>query len=204
MSKSTDLFGVEPLNISATNINTGTLPAAQLPIIPKNKGGLGQDVSVGLTNGYIAVVSGGQITIGPPPASQSRVQLAMLSDPFFNASLWYPGQYIALDSTNKSYSTGFWNNVAGYSPAVTETLSKFTVQSDPNVSSFSANGDVSVWVQPLGGAEYDTGIVIPVTVGNNFFQNLVDTVTLNAGDQIKFSLDVAASAQWITIYAIRQ
>lgn len=204
MSNSTDLFGIEPLNISATNINTGTLPAAQLPIIPKNKGGLGQDVSVGLTNGQVAIVSGGQITIGPLPAPQSRVQLAMLSDPFFNACLWYPNQFIALDSANKSYSSIFYNNIAGYSSAVTETLSKFTVQLDPWVSWFSADGNVSIWVQPLDAAEYDTGIVIPVTVGNKFFQNLVDTVILNAGDQIKFRIDVAAFAQWISIYAHRQ
>ncbi len=200
MSNNTDLFGIEPLNIGLS----GVLPVSQLPIVPKDKGGFGQDVSVGLTDGQVAIVSGGQITIGPLPASQSRVQLAMLSDPFFNACVWYTGQHIALDSANKSYSTGFWNNIAGYSPAVTETLSKITVQLDPNVSSFSANGNVSIWVQPLGGSEYDTGIFIPVTVGNNFFQNLVDTVTLNAGDQIKFSLDVAASAQWISIYAHRQ
>ena len=200
MSNNTDLFGIEPLNIGLS----GVLPVSQLPIVPKDKGGFGQDVSVGLTDGQVAIVSGGQITIGPLPASQSRVQLAMLSAPFFNACVWYTGQYIALDSANKSYSTGFWNNIAGYSPAVTETLSKITVQLDPNVSSFSANGNVSIWVQPLGGSEYDTGIFIPVTVGNNFFQNLVDTVTLNAGDQIKFSLDVAASAQWISIYAHRQ
>lgn len=200
MSNNTDLFGIEPLNIGLS----GVLPVSQLPIVPKDKGGFGQDVSVGLTDGQVAIVSGGQITIGPLPASQSRVQLAMLSDPFFNACVWYTGQYIALDSANKSYSTGFWNNIAGYSPAVTETLSKITVQLDPNVSSFSANGNVSIWVQPLGGTEYDTGIFIPVTVGNNFFQNLVDTVTLNAGDQIKFYLDVTANAQWITIYSHRQ
>ena len=77
MSNNTDLFGIEPINI------TGTLPTAQLPIIPKSKGGFEQDVSVGLTDGYVAVVSGGQITIGPPPASPSRAQLAILSDPFF-------------------------------------------------------------------------------------------------------------------------
>lgn len=200
MSNNTDLFGIEPLNIGLS----GVLPVSQLPIVPKDKGGFGQDVSVGLTDGQVAIVSGGQITIGPLPASQSRVQLAMLSDPFFNACVWYTGQFIALDSANKSYSTSFFYNVAGYSSAVTETLSKFTVQLDPYVSSFSANGNVSIWVQPLGAAEYDTGIVIPVTVGNKFFQNLVDTVTLNAGDQIKFSLDVAASAQWISIYAHRQ
>jgi len=198
MSNNTDLFGIEPLNL------TGVIDPLQLPIIPKNKGGLGQDVSVGLTNGDVAIVSGGQITIGPLPALQSRVQLALLSDQYFNLCVWYPSQFIGLDSINKSYSTGFWNNIAGYSPAVTETLSKFTVQLEPGTASFSANGNISIWIKPNIGAEYDTGITIPVTVGEYFFQNLTDTVVLNPGDMIKFSIDIGAISQWISIYAHRQ
>ena len=195
MSNNTDLFGIEPINI------TGTLPTAQLPIIPKNKGGFGQDVSLGLTNGYVAVVSGGQITIGPPPASPSRAQLAILSDPFFNNTQWYSGQFIALDSSNKSYSTSFWNNIAGYSPAVVETLSKFTIQLSAPLST-AAN--ISIWVQPLAGVEADTGITIAMNAGNSFAQNLVDTVVLNPGDTIKFTTDAFISVQWVTIFSNRQ
>lgn len=188
--------------LNATNITTGTLPTAQLPIIPKDKGGFGQDVSVGLTNGNVAVVSGGQITIGPPPASPSNVMLACLSDPFFNNVQWYPSQFVSVDSMNKSYSTGFWSNIGSYTPsAVSETISRFTVHLSAGVSTAT---NISVWVRPLGGAEYDTGIVIALLGGDAFKQNIVDTIVLNAGDEIKFTTDTFISVQNIMVYATRQ
>lgn len=188
--------------INATNITTGTLPEAQLPIIPKNKGGFGQDVSVGLTNGYVAVVSGGQITIGPPPASPSNVMLACLSDPFFNNTQFYSGQWISVDSMNKSYSTAFWSNIGAYTPsAASETLSRFTVHLSAPVSVAT---NITIWVRPLAGIEYDTGIVIALNAADAFKQNLVDSIVLNAGDEIKFSTDTFISVQNIMIYATRQ
>lgn len=193
--------------LNATNITTGTLPTAQLPIIPKNKGGFGQDVSVGLTNGNVAVVSGGQITIGPPPASPSNVMLACLSDPFFNNTQWYSGQFISVDSSNKSYSTSFWSNIGSYTPsAASETLSKFTV--NLGAGAVSVLSHISVWRRPLGGVEYDTGIVITldpmVPNGLSFSQNLVDTLVMNAGDEIKFTTDTYIGVQNVMIYATRQ
>lgn len=188
--------------ISATNITTGTLPTAQLPIVPKNKGGFGQDVSTGLTNGYVAVVSGGAITIGPAPSGPSNVCLACLSDPFSNATQWYPGQIIALDSANKSYSTSFWPNVGSYTPsAATETLSRFTINLSAGVSTAT---NISVWRRPLGGAEYDTGIVIAIIAGDAFAQNTTDTLVMNAGDEIKFKTDTYMSVQNVMIFAQRQ
>ena len=61
--------GTALTSINANSINSGTLSAIQLPVIPTDKGGFGVDVSTGLTNGYVAIVSGGAITIGPtsPP-----------------------------------------------------------------------------------------------------------------------------------------
>lgn len=199
------LSGSTITGINATNITTGTLPAAQLPIIPKNKGGFGQDVSVGLTNGYVAVVSGGQITIGPPPATPptpSNVMLACLSDPFFNNTQFYSGQWISVDSMNKSYSTAFWSNIGAYTPsAASETLSRFTVHLSAPVSVAT---NITIWVRPLAGIEYDTGIVIALNAADAFKQNLVDSIVLNAGDEIKFSTDTFISVQNIMIYATRQ
>lgn len=43
----------------------GTIKA--VPFVAKENGGFGQNVSAGLTNGNIAVVSGGAITIAAPP-----------------------------------------------------------------------------------------------------------------------------------------
>lgn len=60
-------------NIQASSVSSGTLATAQLPIVPTNKGGFGQDVSTGLTNGHIAIVSGGAITIGPGTITPSLV-----------------------------------------------------------------------------------------------------------------------------------
>ncbi len=188
--------------LNATNITTGTLPTTQLPIIPKDKGGFGQDVSVGLTNGNVAVVSGGQITIGPIPSGPANVMLACLSDPFFNNTQWYPSQFISVDSMNKSYSTGFWANIGSYTPsAASETISRFTVHLSAGVSTAT---NISVWVRPLGGAEYDTGIVIALSGGDAFKQNTVDTIVLNAGDEIKFMTDTFVSVQNIMIYGTRQ
>jgi len=45
------------------------IPVGNLPIIPKTLGGFGQDVSTGLTNNQVAVVSGGAITIDNLPAA---------------------------------------------------------------------------------------------------------------------------------------
>jgi hypothetical protein len=42
--------------LNASNLSTGT--------VAKSRGGFGQDVSMGLTDGYVATVSGGAITIG--------------------------------------------------------------------------------------------------------------------------------------------
>lgn len=193
--------------LNATNITTGTLPTAQLPIIPKNKGGFGQDVSVGLTNGNVAVVSGGQITIGPPPSAPANVMLACLSDPFFNYTQWYSGQFISIDSMNKSYSTSFWANIGSYTPsAASETLSKFTISL--GLGAVSTLSNISVWRRPIGGIEYDTGIIITLDPmlpnGLYFAQNLVDTLIMNPGDEIKFTTDAIISVQNIVIYATRQ
>lgn len=146
------------------------------------------------------VVSGGGGG-GPPPSAPNRVQLALLSDQFFNNTLFYAAQFISIDSSNKSYSTGFWNNIAGYSPTQAETLSKFTVQLSAGVSVAT---NISIWVQPYLGVEADTGIVISIAAGNNFAQNLVDTVALSPGDSIKFTTDNLIAVQWVSIYANRQ
>ena len=218
-----------PTNISASNITTGTLPAAQLPIVPKNKGGFGQDVSTGLTDGNIVAVSGGTITFGPIPLitpsnlapgtiipsyyvfdggtnwveriAGERVQLAMLTDPFYNNTYWFPSQFITLDTVNKTYSSGFWDNTLPYSPeADKEKLTRFSIKlSAPNVNAFN----VSIWVRPLGGFEADTGITIPVSSTDTFAQNLLDSLTLNAGDEIKFTTDTFVGVQWISIFAHR-
>jgi hypothetical protein len=188
-------------NISAANITSGTLPTAQLPIVPKNKGGFGQDVSTGLNNGDIVKVSGGTIVFGPPSSTPTRVQLALLSDLYFNNTLFYQSQFISIDSTNKSYSTSLWNNIAGYSPVQAETLSKFSVQLSAGVSVAT---NILIWVQPYLGVEYDTGIVIPILGGDNFAQNLTDTISLSPGDCIKFTTDNFVSVQWVSIFANRQ
>lgn len=82
--------GTALTSINANSINSGTLSAIQLPVIPTDKGGFGVDVSTGLTDGYIAVVSGGAITIGPtsPP----------LISYFTTNSAWTP------DLTAKKYT----------------------------------------------------------------------------------------------------
>lgn len=139
---------------------------------------------------------------GPSSSGPSNVQLALLSDPFFNYTVWYPAQYISVDSSNKSYSTGFWNNLASYTPsAASEVLSRFTVKFSeaPPVAV-----NISIWVKPLGSFEYDTGIVIPINPVAEFGQNLTDTITLNAGDEIKFTTDNVITVQWVVICATRQ
>lgn len=144
----------------------------------------------------------GSALIGPPPASPSNVMLACLSDPFFNNTQWYAAQFISVDSMNKSYSTGFWSNIGSYTPsAASETISRFTVHLSAGVSTAT---NISVWVRPLGGAEYDTGIVIALSGGDAFKQNTVDTIVLNAGDEIKFTTDTFIWVQNIMIYATRQ
>lgn len=139
---------------------------------------------------------------GSSSSGPSNVQLALLSDPFFNNTAWYPGQFISVDSSNKSYSTSFWNNLASYTPSsASEVLSRFTVKLSAPV--FAA-ANISIWVKPLAGFEADTGIVIALNVGDIFGQNLTDTITLNAGDEIKFTTDYYIFAQSVVIYATRQ
>jgi len=139
---------------------------------------------------------------GSSSSGPSNVQLALLSDPFFNNTAWYPGQFISVDSSNKSYSTSFWSNLASYTPSSTsEVLSRFTVKLSAPVSVAT---NLSIWVKPLAGFEADTGIVIALNGGDLFGQNLTDTITLNAGDEIKFTTDNYISVQSVVIYATRQ
>ena len=65
-------LGETPIAVLTENSSIGQLAWAQIlnsndNIIPKKRGGFGQDVSTGLTNGHIAIVSGGAITIGANP-----------------------------------------------------------------------------------------------------------------------------------------
>lgn len=130
-----------------------------------------------------------------------RVQLATLSDPFANLTQWWPGQYIARDSANKSYSTGFWNNVAAYSAeADREILYRWTAKLSEGPST---SATISVWRRPYGGVEYDTGITISVPAGETLATNYADDLTLYAGDDVMFSTDTYISVQHVQIYAHR-
>lgn len=130
-----------------------------------------------------------------------RVNLALLSDPFFNLTQWFPGEYIALDSANKSYSTSFWDNVGAYAPeADSEKIYRWTAKfSQP----LAANTNINVWRRPYGGGEYDTGIQIQAVAGSTLAMNLTDALTIYTGDEIKFVTDTYMSVQHIEIFAHR-
>lgn len=130
-----------------------------------------------------------------------RVELALLSDPFSNLTQWWPGQYIARDSSNKTYSTGFWSNLAAYSPeADQELLYRWTVKLSQGLLT---NATINVWRRPYGGGEYDTGITIPVSAGQALATNHTDDLTLYTGDELMFATDSFISVQHVQIFAHR-
>ena len=65
--------------------------------VPKVNGGFGQDVSAGLTEGHIAVVNGGAITIAP---KINVVQIIISS--LNTLGVWYPLEYVGPNYNNAS------------------------------------------------------------------------------------------------------
>jgi len=130
-----------------------------------------------------------------------RVQLAILSDPFLNPTLWLPAEFIALDSAGKSYSTGVWNNLGGYSPeADREVLYRFTAKfSEPLLTDVV----ISVWRRPYLGGEYDTGILLLGYTGNLLCSNYTDELTLYTGDEVMFAIDVSLAVRHVEIFSHR-
>lgn len=130
-----------------------------------------------------------------------RVQLATLSDTYYNVGAWFADQFIGVDSANKTYSTANWDYVASYSPeADAEKLYRWSVKfSEP----LTVDANISVWRRPYSGSEVDTGIVIAATIGNTLAVNLSDVLTLYTGDEIKFVTDADIIMRHISIYAHR-
>jgi hypothetical protein len=130
-----------------------------------------------------------------------RVQLAILSDPVFNWTLWLPSEFIALDSAGKSYSTSVWSNLGSYSTeADREVLYRWTAKfSDP----LPTDVVISVWRRPYSGGEFDTGIQLQGYAGNTLCANYTDELTLYVGDEIMFSIDVGLSVRHVEIFSHR-
>lgn len=130
-----------------------------------------------------------------------RVQLATFSAPVYVLTQWFSGQYVGLDSTNKSYSAVLWEDAGAYSPeADSEIIYRWTVKFS---QALAADTNINVWRRPYAGAEYDTGIVLAGLTGNKLVQNLTDDLVLYTGDELLFVTDTYISVQHIEIFAHR-
>lgn len=133
-----------------------------------------------------------------------HVLLAALSDP--NADplylcTWWAGEFIALDSAKRTLSVAAFGQVAGYVATENEIVDKLTAKFS---SGILGARKIAVWVKPDGGVEADTGVFIDCPNASTFVQNLTDTITLNAGDELKFMIDIGLTIQHMTITGRRR
>lgn len=133
-----------------------------------------------------------------------HVLLGALSDP--NADplylcTWWAREFIALDSAKRTLSVPDFSQVAGYVATESEIIDKLSAKFSSGILS---NRLISVWVKPDGGVEADTGIVIDCPNASTFAQNLTESITLNAGDELKFMIDIGLTIQHMTITGRRR
>lgn len=56
--------GGDPVSLDASQISSGTFALARLPMLPLNKGGLNRDLTTGLTDGHVLIVTAGAADFG--------------------------------------------------------------------------------------------------------------------------------------------
>jgi hypothetical protein len=164
-------------------------------------GGSGYGLSPGTTPGSVLVWTGSAWVEKP---SGDHVLLALLSDPTADASYfcnWFTGGFVALDSAKRTLSTPDYSLVAGYVATEAEVIDRLSVKFS---SALAADFTISAWVKTNGGTEADTGVAISCLTGDTFSQNLVDTITLAAGDELKFSINGTLTIQHLNITGRRR
>ncbi len=166
--------------------------------VPKLNGGFGQDVSAGLTDGHIAVVNGGAITIAP---KINVVQIIISSlNPL---GVWYPLEYVGANYSNSSsyYISGSGGSGFGRVTANgTLTNFKWTESGAPG-----ANISVDLYLAPNGNPllfAY-TGITLNLVAGEYISSSLA-TLSVSDNDILVFynpSPSVGFTTNGLTITA---
>ena len=170
---------------------------------PRKPGGSGSGygLSPGTTPGSVLVWTG---TAWVEKTSGDHVLLALLSDPTADSSYfcsWFTGGFVALDSAKRTLSTPDYSLVAGYVATEAEVIDRLSVKFS---SALAADYTISAWVKSSGGTEADAGVAISCLTGDVFSQNLVDTITLAAGDELKFSINGTLTIQHLNITGRRR
>ncbi len=178
---------------NATNITTGTLPSAQLPIVPLNKGGT--NAALTANNGGIAYSNASQLQILAGTATANQ----MLQSGSSTTPSWSTTTYPATTTANQLLYSSATNVVGGLSsannsvlvtngsgvPSLSSTLPAITI---PSITFNTTSGLIGTTTNNNAAAgsvgEFISSLVLnssPVGLSNNTPGNIT-SISLTAGD----------------------